>query len=604
VNHGTDVNKLPFDSAKMTKLRNYYNGLDDDDARRRRPMGGQKIAYAPPTKPGDTAVETSSLLFGANKNGAFATANTLRSSQQPRFYPKMTQAAVRLSAVEQIRGPLSPTEVMIHPHYVANGFGSDNKVGAFLETVDTVALNFGGSGGGAELSGGVATPNMGINGLSKELGPLSGDVTLDLLKDGKFDPEKFFQGFSAKILGGIDLWDIIKAVTLAFGDTPGAGAGPGDIRAPVLTTEVIYPGNDKTKPPEAIRTQLRWEPEVKSDPLEIFKATDGVTQLTLEVVALTKLASPGSPEITIRGTLTDFSVVLIGTVRNFIEVVFDKLEFVSVNGGKPDITPDITEVIFSEELEFIKKLQEYLSTFNKSGASPPPGPGDSGAAIDITPTGIRANYTLALPTIAVGVLTLENISFSAGFELPFTGEPVRFRFAFCERENQFHLIVYFLGGGGFFGIAIGVDGVELLEAAFEFGAQASIDLGVASGGLHIFAGIYFKMEQEGTEDTLELTGYLRMGGEVCVLGIISASIELNMSFTYLKEGNKTQVLGQASIIVEIEVLFFSASVEIKAERRFAGSDAAGALPPGIPAGAGFDTLISQAQWNTYCDAFA
>ena len=53
-----------------------------------------------------------------------------------------------------------------------------------------------------------------------------------------------------------------------------------------------------------------------------------------------------------------------------------------------------------------------------------------------------------------------------------------------------------------------------MEAAFEFGVTASIDLGVASGGVHIMAGIYFKLERKepGTDLAPTLSGYLRMGG--------------------------------------------------------------------------------------------
>ena len=65
----------------------------------------------------------------------------------------------------------------------------------------------------------------------------------------------------------------------------------------------------------------------------------------------------------------------------------------------------------------------------------------------------------------------------------------------------------FLGGGGFFGVTIDPNGVQILEAAFEFGASISVDFGVASGGVEVMAGIYFRMEQ----DDASLTGYFRLG---------------------------------------------------------------------------------------------
>ena len=123
-----------------------------------------------------------------------------------------------------------------------------------------------------------------------------------------------------------------------------------------------------------------------------------------------------------------------------------------------------------------------------------------------------------------------------------------------------------LGGGGFFGITVSPQGVEILEAALEFGASLAIDFGVASGGISIMAGIYFKMEQ----DDATLTGYLRMRGEVDVLGLISASITLYMEIEYQFSSKKC--IGRASIEIEVSVLCFSATVTIEAERKFSGDN--------------------------------
>ena len=87
--------------------------------------------------------------------------------------------------------------------------------------------------------------------------------------------------------------------------------------------------------------------------------------------------------------------------------------------------------------------------------------------------GVNAGYTLGIPSIAVGMFSLQNISLSAELNLPFTGKPVRARFALCDRENPFLLTVSMFGGGGFFRIGTGLDGIESFEAALEFGALAS-----------------------------------------------------------------------------------------------------------------------------------
>ena len=97
-----------------------------------------------------------------------------------------------------------------------------------------------------------------------------------------------------------------------------------------------------------------------------------------------------------------------------------------------------------------------------------------------------------------------------------------------------------------------VSTTTVLEAA----ASLSIDLGVASGSVSIAVGAYLRLE--GDEGLF--TAYFRIRGEVSVLGLISASITLELSLSY--DMSRDKLHGRASLVVEVEVLFFSASVEI------------------------------------------
>jgi hypothetical protein len=183
------------------------------------------------------------------------------------------------------------------------------------------------------------------------------------------------------------------------------------------------------------------------------------------------------------------------------------------------------------------------------------------------------------------------MSIGAGFTLPFNSEPMAVRFNFSERENPFSLTVSLFGGGGFFALGIGTEGVNEIEAALEFGAAIAIDLGVASGGIEVKGGVYFHWQQ----DLVELTGYVRLHGELSVIGLISASLTFNLQLSYLKEGNKSVVWGEASLIIEVEVLVFSGSVEVHCRREFAGS----VSDPGF-----LDLVPDQPTWADYCSAFA
>ena len=156
-------------------------------------------------------------------------------------------------------------------------------------------------------------------------------------------------------------------------------------------------------------------------------------------------------------------------------------------------------------------------------------------------------------------------------------------------------------GGGFFGITITPKEIRILEAAFEFGAAISVNLGVASGSVSIMAGIYFRMETVSGHSEAQLTGYFRMRGEVDVLGLISACIELYLSFTYETATHKAA--GRATITIEVEICFLSFSVSVSCEKKFAGSgrdpsfvDVMGLAPKAPPS--------AVRPWDTYCRAFA
>jgi hypothetical protein len=196
----------------------------------------------------------------------------------------------------------------------------------------------------------------------------------------------------------------------------------------------------------------------------------------------------------------------------------------------------------------------------------------------------------SIPSFGLGVFSFENMGFSTMLRLPFTDNPVSLRFAFSERHNPFLVSVMAFAGTGFFALEIATSGRLVCEAALEFGAQVSLDVGVASGRLYIFGGIYFKMERD--PDSVKLSGYLRAGGSVSVLGIASASIEFYIALTYISDTGKAE--GSASVKACISFAFFSKCVSFTVRRQFAGSD-------GDPS---FTDMMEPADWTEYCAAFA
>ncbi len=255
-------------------------------------------------------------------------------------------------------------------------------------------------------------------------------------------------------------------------------------------------------------------------------------------------------------------------------------------GAKPDVTVNLDPedgVMFGGPLSFINQLKNYLPA---NGFSDPPG-------LSVTPAGITASYSLGLPPVSIGVMTLQNVSIGAAFNLPFDGRPPSARFNFAERHSPFCLTISAIGGGGFVALCVDTGGVQEVEAALEFGAQTAIDLGVASGSVYVKGGFYFHWKDQGATSLVELEAYVELGGHLSVLGIISVTLVFHLGLTYEKNGDTGRLYGQATLTVEIDILFFSVSVGVTVERQFAGSK--------DPL---FIDLVKPDHWHDYCAAFA
>ena len=529
-------------------------------ASRRSPaFGGSLFAFADTTggKPGSTAqhVNTYGLTAFVANNG------------RNNFYPALDSAAVRLPGAEQVVGagssPLPSPGVSISPNYLKHGFQS-----GVTEVYLAVTENAPGLAFPAKLVGGMATPNFDVSGIARDLGPVGGDLN-DLL-GGKFDPTKYFNmlsGQAGTLLGAIDVAKII------LGIDPNEAASNG--QAPQISDNFVYPNNDNTKPPIALDVKIDWTPTVQADPLGFFQPQSGAS-LTINAEIYTPIANPSQTTYSIHGDLTNFELVLFGTGNEFIGITFNSFTFDSKTGAKTSIQPHIDSVSFLGPLTFINDLESLLSSLG-------------GPSISISDGGIEASYSIALPDIGVGIFALQNLALSAGVNIPFDGTPVRVRFGLSSRDNPFILTIDLFGGGGFFSLAIGADGIEMIEVSLEFGADLSIDLGVASGGVSIMAGIYFSLETV-PKKQVQLTGFLRADGNLSVLGIISISMEFYLGFTYLDPG---KAYGTATVSLSVSVLFFSVSVSVTMQKTIGGS--------GDP---DFKHALTAKNWATYCEAFA
>jgi hypothetical protein len=518
-----------------------------------RQLSGQSIAFAASNKPGDTALHTNTLTFSAQP--PFPSI----SAPLP-FFPQMDAADVVVPAIQQISGGSGEMPIQFFPDYIASGMGPGEVFAQKTGTPQSVGFN-------GKQSGGVATPNLTVSGLSRKFGTVSGS-TPNNVAQGKFDPADIFQDINAKLFGVVNIADLLDKVAGLLDPNT----------APILTTHRL---------PDQIKTTLSFAPLVSQN----YSAFGGFIQLTFNgdlhksLLLNATIVMPlngGGPQVTIHGELNNFTLSLakvIGITINQIAFDAPAGQKLSVTASMPP-TDDNGPIEFLGDLSFLNTLRQFIPS---DGFQDPP-------SLDVTSDGITAGYTLPIPSIGVGVFSLENISLSAALTLPFfTPNPIRFRFAFCERQHPFNITVSLLGGGGFFGITVGPDGVEILEASIEVGANVSIDVVVASGNVHIMAGVYLKYDMVGRSS--QLTGYLRAGGSLDVLGLISASVEFYLGFTYYF-GPPCSIAGEATVTIEVHVLFFSASVSASLRREFGD--------PTIS----FADLIGPSDWDYYCDSFA
>ncbi len=95
-----------------------------------------------------------------------------------------------------------------------------------------------------------------------------------------------------------------------------------------------------------------------------------------------------------------------------------------------------------------------------------------------------------------------------------------------------------------------------------------------------------------------LTGYLRVRGEVQVLGLISICIESTLALTYNSGNGKLE--GSCEWVLRVKVVFIRKTVRVRFEKRFAGANGDPTFAELMaPAGA-----TEPLPWDLYCGAYA
>lgn len=651
---------------------------------------GQKIAYAPVHKGGDTITPTADITFDAEPGPEAGTST-----------PKMKTAHVTVDVVEQL-SRVGSVEIEYFDRFVTGGFGAaDNEGEVWASLTAASALKFGGGApSGSDKAGGFIQPDLTVKGLSRAKGVVN---DLDHIASGDFNPEDFLAGVLPKLFGLVELLDILELLGLDLSEAPDVVSqtldriegflddlerakrmveeavaeaqalvdraaskaaelqqqaddaldaaqdlenkvkqaaqevidtikGFLDDPSPDVAGDLVNPLQDlqdaidgirvvAPQLPPLVRRQLQtisdvlqkvidaadlvddivrwingldpssmqftyryeWRPKLHSWPADADPPILGLQERSLVLAVEGRLNGKGEMGVDALAELKDFSLNLLPGAP-LVVFDFDHLSFLATSDGKTEVDVVLSEIEFVGILSFIEVLKELIPF---DGFSDPP-------YLDVTSSGLTAGFTQDLPNVAIGVFNLSNLSLGANVQVPFLGEMVTVGFSFCSRERPFTLAVLFIGGGGFFAIRLSPERVVVLELALEAGAVLAVDFGVASGSVSAMLGIYMRIES----DAGSLSGYFRLRGEVDVLGLISASIELYLELNYDFDTGK--MVGRASLTVKVEVLFFSASVTVSAERQFAGSNG----DPNFVDVMGLETDGTSPAWTEYCLAYA
>lgn len=583
--------------------------------RRARGLGGQSLAMAPLFSSGDTIVEAEIILFGAGKAHRYREKN-----KTPYYDPVVERIKAEVPSLKQRMpqddnagiGWLKPN----NPQPPKDVPEEDNP-GVFAKVVDppnelpnepssTLELSFKSNSKG---SGGIAAPGFKVTALTRKHGPVGGDNHSAGFRLIDNEIGEYFG--DAKILGSIRLGDVISGLQIGSGSgMPNmldlmipVGDGPTEIMQTLdwETDELQSWPNENNKEPIFIAQQThekRVPKENEKTKLRISSGVDGPLELGT------------FPKLKIEGFLTNFSISLF----ELIEVQFKELKFKAAQGAKTTFDVNIHDVGFSGDLEFVQQLAENLKFFNDKAE-------EQGMNFDIDADGVRVTLPpILVPSFSVGIFSIFNMGIFNRCTLPFTNAPISFNFAMSTPDNPFLLSVSGLAGGGSVGIEVDTEGIQEVEISLEFGAMIAVSLGVANGSLYVFGGIYYKLDKVSSK--VDLRAYVRAGGQLTVLSLITISAEfyisLNIAEPKSEDGdNKTKyIYGEARVTGTIKIGFLKKSYTVMYIKEFAGSQSRKSIAKTSSSNGfkqnlsatskltQFTDTVSKDQWCRYWDAFA
>ncbi|MDT5153507.1 MAG: hypothetical protein QOI01_5240, partial [Mycobacterium sp.] len=411
--------------------------------------------------------------------------------------------SIAMPALRSLLGKDDPLHVTFADAYL------DDATDVLLDIKNqTLDLNFTKQ---ADRSGALIAPNYSANAISRTLGPVNtaafpNPVTGDIDPTALFHPDARILGFPMQDLI-TDLKDAPK-ITCSFA----SGRGP-DIT-------------------------MLWQ--------GIKLKTNGAGFVAGPGASLDLSVTGGPSGSETNCTLGNFAFEF--PPRNpVLRLTFTNVVYNQKDGQPPTMTVDLHAAEFIGDLSLIEDLKDVVDL------------GEAGNLIDVTPTAIALHYSLAPKPapLSNGAFVLRNIALTARMTVPYNGDPVTIALGFSSRANPFQMSVLMFGGTGYAEIELNQHGLQRFDAGMEFGALIVVDFVIARGEVHVLGGVRFQLE---ADHSVTVTGYLRIGGSVEVLGLVSVSIELILSLSYSSARNA--LVGRATLVIEVDLTLWSDTMEL------------------------------------------
>jgi len=355
----------------------------------------------------------------------------------------------------------------------------------------------------------------------------------------QIQPDTFFKGLEAKILGSISLKDILGL----------------DFELPRLS-EV----SDEYGLPDKIVYNFQTDKIREKDYSFVkFYGKNKGTQAALQVYLEKQIKNPDQYKSFTR--LSNFSIAIRALNEDVLLIFFNKLEVLSSNTMPKKTEVKIDDVSFGGPLNFLGKIADAIKM-----------PG-TGLRVIPSASQVEIGYAFALPSIETPAFNLANLKFNVGLKVTFPTsyevEPISTTLGVNSHDDKFLVTVGIFGGRGHFVLKTTPTKIIGIDSGIEFGGYLGINLGIASGHVYLFAGIRYQYSH--SQDKIILGGYVICGGGVTVFGFISVSVTFLLALEYQNYQGQATLYGSASVQYAIKIGFFKKSFTLSYSKRFYGA---------------------------------